>query len=205
MWSWQSCGLGCGTVENGHVIVKKCDIRSFVPGMAIDDQTDPEKHAIYVHGSRGAIVYHTTSSSNNSNESFTLIDSTVYLKGGIKTAKITCSDDGYKMVTFINNVFYNEIESCNSIPLSLAHHLNSISTGNNLSNLNSDNCNNYLNIINEIDEQYLYETSDKEDIANKVTLIDSTSPSINKYPTESAVVTYMNNVVGDIETLLAEV
>lgn len=42
----------------------------------------------------------------------------------------------------------------------------------------------------------------KEDVANKVTLIDSTSPSNTKYPSESAVVTYMNIVVGDINTTL---
>lgn len=42
----------------------------------------------------------------------------------------------------------------------------------------------------------------KEDVANKVTLIDSTSPSNTKYPSESAVVAYMNNVVGAINTTL---
>ena len=44
--------------------------------------------------------------------------------------------------------------------------------------------------------------SGKEDASNKVTLIDSTSPSNTKYPSESAVVTYMNIVVGDINTTL---
>lgn len=154
MWSWQSCGLGSGTCENSHLIVKNCDIRSYVPGTATDEgsiapgATDEqiEAHAIYVHGSRGAIVYHPSSAVNTSNESFELINSRVYLKGGTKTAKITCGNEnnGYRMVTFVDNTFWNDIESCNTVPLSEHHHLNTLSNGNNLDNLNSGSNDNYL-------------------------------------------------------------
>ncbi|MBQ7579892.1 MAG: hypothetical protein IJU39_01135 [Clostridia bacterium] len=161
MWSYQSCALGCGTVVDGHVIVKSCDIRSFVPGTATDqgstapDATAQQKedHAIYYHGTRGAIVYHMSPKTKtvsgqtvtipSSRESFTLIDSSVYLKGGTKTVCITNSNetDFFSLVTFIGNTFWNDVESCNlvSVPTGQTSlQLGGLSGGNNLSSVNSN-------------------------------------------------------------------
>ncbi|MBQ7580299.1 MAG: hypothetical protein IJU39_03215, partial [Clostridia bacterium] len=146
MWSWQSCGLGCGTVENGHIIVKDCDIRSFVPGTKTDEGkvngTDEEKeaHAKYVHGTRGAITYHTKSGvDRSSNESFTLINTSVYLKGGTKVVNIkNGSSQDFKLLTFINNTFHNDIESCNVIAIPKSLYLCALSSGNNIGTVNSD-------------------------------------------------------------------
>lgn len=149
MWSWQSCGLGSGTVLNGHLIVKDCDIRSFVPGTATDEGsatgTDEEKeaHAIYVHGSRGAIVYHTKSFVDGetpvaSNESFTLINSRVYMKGGTCTMEVKpASVQDCKIISFVDNTFFNGIDSDNTVHVPQSFYLNEASGGNNLSNLNS--------------------------------------------------------------------
>ena len=42
----------------------------------------------------------------------------------------------------------------------------------------------------------------KEDNSNKVTTIDTSNPSSTKYPSESAVVTYVSGIVGNIATIL---
>ena len=161
MWSWQSCGLGCGTVVNGHVIVKNCDIRSFVPGKVTDEgdasgtAEQQEAHAIYVHGSRGAIVYHSSPKTKNgttvvsSNESFTMVDTRVYLKGGTKTLSIEDNnkENFFDLVLFKNNIFSNGVESSNIAPVPNTVTLNALSAGNNISTLNS-NKNGYSLIVN---------------------------------------------------------
>lgn len=289
MWSWQSCGLGCGTVKNGHIIVENCDIRSFVPGAlsysgAIPPVTDEDKeqYALYEHGARGALVYHPSSTTDYSTESFTLINSYIYLLSGRYTAKISSGSNKYVLLTFVDNLFYNEAEDYNRVNLSLGY-LNSLSVGNNIDVLNSNNINHYLYIEVDNDIQYVadyvedvkvngtsavdnnkvadisvptslsqltsdsthrvvsdtdittwngkanvsdiptnnnqltngagYQTaadvataiSGKENVSNKVTTIDTTSPSNTNYPSESAVVTYMNNVVGAINTTLDDI
>lgn len=149
MWSWQSCGLGCGTIMNSHIIVKNCDIRSFAEGYAVDpspqfaNEKEEEEHAKYIHASRGAIVYHSfTKAESESNESFTLIDSIVYAKNGANTVRITGrkpSDDrnDLQIVTFINNVFSNDFELCNNVVVPNGMYLGSNSTGNNVKTVNS--------------------------------------------------------------------
>ena len=42
----------------------------------------------------------------------------------------------------------------------------------------------------------------KENVSNKVTSIDTSSPSNSEYPSESAVVTYVSGLVGNINTIL---
>lgn len=42
----------------------------------------------------------------------------------------------------------------------------------------------------------------KENVANKVTTIDTSSPSTTEYPSESAVVSYVSGIVGGINTVL---
>ena len=149
MWSWQSCGIGTGTIFNSHVIIKNCDIRSFTEGYAVDpnkqfaNDAEEEEHAKFVHGSRGAIVYHPSSHKDGvSNETFTLINSYVYAKNAANTMRIQyaindTNKNDFKMVTFINNVFSNDFEFCNSFKIPDGIYLGNTSTGNNLSFLNN--------------------------------------------------------------------
>lgn len=51
------------------------------------------------------------------------------------------------------------------------------------------------NLIDDLNEN-------KEDTSNKTTTIDTTTPSNTEYPSESAVVTYVSGIVGDIESIL---
>lgn len=141
MWSWQSQGLGCGTVPNGQVIVRNCDIRSFVPGYASGTGLNEEEYAKYLHGTRGAIIYHTSPSTATSHEGFTLINSSIYIKGGTTPIKLMndngSNKSGIKMLTFINNTFWNGIETQNVINVPSGFTFNKLSSGNNISTVNS--------------------------------------------------------------------
>jgi len=81
-WSWQSCGLGLGTIKNSSITITNCDVRSF---------TDPE--SAYADArvalSRGALVYHTFSADDTGEELFALINSFVYSKNGTCAISIT--------------------------------------------------------------------------------------------------------------------
>ena len=149
MWSWQSCALGAGTVTDSHIIVRNCDIRSFADGYAVDpypqQTTDEEKeeHAKYVHGTRGAIIYHTYSKIEaESTESFTLENCSVYMKGGANTVRLLNRSDSskkydFKLVTINNCVFKNDFEFCNRVEIPEGMYLGKNSGGNNIVSLNT--------------------------------------------------------------------
>ena len=149
MWSWQSSGLGSGTIMNSHIIVKNCDIRSFTEGYAVDpnpafvSDAEEEKHAKFVHGSRGAIIYHSFAKADKtSNESFTLCDSYVYAKKCSNTVQILGrpvaeGKNDLQVVTYINNTFTNDFDVCNRVVVPSGVYLGANSTGNNLKNINS--------------------------------------------------------------------
>lgn len=158
MWSWQSCGLGCGTVQDGHLIVRNCDIRSYTEGYANDpyqspsNNTETEEHAKYVHGERGAIVYHSSPKTkgnpsvtiDQSNESFTLVNCNVYMHSGYRTVKLPDSEGSGKsgffvLITFIDNTFCNGNINGNTVgfPNTSYDYRNKLSAGNNISTLNS--------------------------------------------------------------------
>ena len=151
MWSWQSCGFGSGTITNSHIVVKGCDIRSFTEGYAVDPnpqfatEAEEEEHAKFVHGSRGAIIYHTYAAANGvSNESFTLMDSYVYAKNCSNTVQVfNRMENGqqyeFKMLTFVNNIFTNDFEFCNNVVVPNGVYLGNNSSGNNVNSVNSKN------------------------------------------------------------------
>lgn len=47
--------------------------------------------------------------------------------------------------------------------------------------------------------------SGKEDKTNKTTTIDTSNPSNDKYPSESAIVSYVNDIIGNINTILDDI
>lgn len=148
MFSWQSCGLGAGTIEDSHIIVKNCDIRSFTEGYSVDpfqqfsNVTEEEEHAKYVHGVRGAITYHPyAAAKDESIESFTLINSFVYMKAGYCTVRILNNDNKpeFKLCTFIDNNFSNGYKLNNKITIEDGIHLGKNSSGNNINSINKSN------------------------------------------------------------------
>lgn len=156
MWSWQSQGLGCGTVPNGQLIVKDCDIRSYVDApTTYSGSSDTEEYAKYTHGSRGGIIYHTSTSTSKSHEGFTMINSRVFIEGGGAVMHIRnespAQKSGVKMITLINNTFWNNQTNYNRVIMydtAVSYDSLSGATFNKLSNGNN------IEILNNLGTQY---------------------------------------------------